>query len=75
MKNPKTAIIDFIKDDDIENKDRARRMERNRYYAHSAKYEDREFRLYDQKLNMAISNFAPKTAKLFTENKEKRWLV
>ncbi|MBR2753977.1 hypothetical protein IKF28_02185 [Candidatus Saccharibacteria bacterium] len=72
---PKTAINSFVKDNDLENKDRIERMKRNRYYAHSAKYEDREFRMYDQKLNKAISDFAPKTASLLTENKEKRWLV
>ena len=72
---PKTAINSFIKDDDLKDKDRIERMRRNRYYAHSAKYEDREFRMYDQKLNKAISDFAPKTTSLLIKNKEKRWLV
>ncbi len=72
---PKTAIINFIKDDDLEDKDRIERMDRNRYYAHSARYEDREFKMYDQKLNKAISNFAPKTTDLLTKDEKKRWLV
>lgn len=72
---PKTAVNEFIKEDDLKNKDRIERMKRNRYYAHSAKYEDREFKMYDQKLNKAISEFAPKTTSVLTGNKEKRWLV
>ena len=72
---PRTAINDFTKDNAIENKDRIERMDRNRYYVHSAKYEDREFKMYDQKLNKAISNLTPKTTNLLTKNKKKRWLV
>lgn len=72
---PKTATNDFAKDDDVNDSGRIERMKRNRYYAHSAKYEEEEFRLYEQKLNRAISKLAPKTTENLTENKEKRWLV
>lgn len=71
---PKTAIKEFVEERDIENEDRMKRMERNRYYAHSAKYEEKEFRQYDLKLNKAISEFAPKTTAIWIEDKEKRWL-
>jgi hypothetical protein len=72
---PKTAIDEFTKERDIDNKNRIERMNRNRYYAHSAKYENDEFRSYDQKLNRALADFAPKTAALFSKDTEKRWLV
>ena len=71
---PKTAVLDFAKDHDIENKERIARMERNRYYAHSAKYEEEEYRAYDQVLNKAISRYAPKTAEVLTKKTKKRWL-
>ena len=72
---PKTAIKDFVKETDIDNDDRIERMKRNRYYAHSAKYENDEFRSYDQILNRALADFAPKTTALLSKNTEKRWLV
>ena len=71
---PKTAIKNFIKENDTEDETRMKRMERNRYYAHSAEYEDEEFKIYDQILNSAISNLAPKTANFLSSNKKKRWL-
>ena len=71
---PKTAIDDFAKTADADDEDRVKRMNRYRYYAHSAEHEESEFRSYDLKLNKAISEFAPKTADLFSSNKEKRWL-
>lgn len=72
---PKTAIDDFTKETDIDSEDRIERMKRNRYYTHSAKYENDEFKLYDQRLNKALANFAPKTTALLSKNIEKRWLV
>ena len=72
---PKTATEEFIKEDDLDNKDRVERMKRNRYYIHSAKHEDEEFAAYDQKLNKAISELAPKTTNVLTSKKEKRWLA
>lgn len=72
---PKTATEEFIKEDDLDNKDRVERMKRNRYYIHSAKHEDEEFAAYDQKLNKAISELAPKTTNVLTSKKEKRWLM
>lgn len=71
---PKTAIDSFIEEDDVHDEERMKRMERNRYYAHSAEHEEEEFRAYDQKLNRAVSDLAPKTAKVLTRNKKKRWL-
>lgn len=71
---PKTAVDNFVKEDNIEDEDRVKRMKRNRYYVHSAKYEDKEFKSYDQILNMAISDFAPKTTNYLVEDKNKRWL-
>ena len=39
---PKTAIDDFVKNDDYDDEERTKRMKRNHYYTHSAKYEERE---------------------------------
>lgn len=38
-------------------------MARNRYYAHSEKFEDDEFRQYDLPLNQAILKYLPRIAK------------
>ncbi|MBR2708725.1 hypothetical protein IKE98_00070 [Candidatus Saccharibacteria bacterium] len=71
---PKTAVLDFVRDTDVENEERRARMERNRYYAHSAEHEEEEFKAYDLVLNKAISLYAPKTAEVLTKNPKKRWL-
>ncbi|MBR5647644.1 hypothetical protein IKW73_01745 [Candidatus Saccharibacteria bacterium] len=71
---PKTAVNEYVNETDLESEERMKRMERNRYYAHSAKFEEGEFNSYDRKLNKAISELAPKTAEFLSSNKEKRWL-
>ena len=71
---PKTAVLDFIVETNIEDEKRMARMARNRYYAHSERFEDEEYMAYDLKINHAIAELAPKTAKVFSSNKEKRWL-
>lgn len=71
---PATAIEYFLKDTDIDNPERMARMNRNRYYAHSPEHEEEEFQAYDLKLNQAIEEYAPKTAAIFKEESEKRWL-
>ena len=71
---PKTAVESFIKGWNEDDEEREKRMERNRYYAHSAKYEEKEYQQYDRKLNYTISKYAPKTTKCLTKNKKKRWL-
>ena len=75
---PKTAVDDFVNlknnRDAISYESRLKRMERNRYYAHSAEYEEQEYREYDYKLNKAISELAPKTTDILANNQAKRWL-
>ena len=67
---PKTAISNFIKEDYDDSEERRERMERNRYYIHSPKHEEKEFKTYDLKINKAISEYAPKTAELFLKNEK-----
>lgn len=77
MGYPETAIEEFINtvDNEFENdQERMARMQRNRYYVHSAKHEEEEYQAYDLKINQAIAKYAPMTAKIFTEETEKRWL-
>ena len=69
---PETAIKYFISNDMSE--DWRERIARNRYYAHSKEHEEEEYYAYDQKLNRAVNEFAPKTAKIYCNNKTKRWL-
>ena len=75
---PQTAVEDFVdfstNDEDVSYGERIRRVERNRYYAHSAKYEEQEYQEYDYKLNQAIAEFAPRTTQVLTSNQAKRWL-
>lgn len=49
-------------------------MARNRYYAHSEKFEDDEFREYDLPLNQAILRYLPRIAKSMQADLKKRWL-
>lgn len=70
---PKTAIdyyINSTNNDDI--KERAERVRRNRYYAHSAEFEEQEYQTYDLRLNQAITEFAPKTAAYFSSEEDER---
>ena len=71
---PKTAVEEFLVEQDIDNPERQERMARNRYYAHSKEHEEQEFFEYDFKLNKAISEFAPKTLEIKVADKGKRWL-
>ncbi len=70
---PQTAINYFISNDTSD--DWQERLARNRYYAHSREHEEEEYYLYDQKLNKAVNEYAPKTAKIYSTNKSKRWLT
>lgn len=70
---PMTAVKDFLKEEDIDNPNRQERMERNRYYAHSAKHEKREFLSYDRPINLAVEKYTKKTAEVLKENSDKRW--
>ena len=49
-------------------------MARNRYYVHSEKFEDDEFREYDLPLNQAILKYLPRVAKIMQADSKKRWL-
>lgn len=73
---PETATEEFVRlsDEDIMSETRRARMGRNRYYSHSAEYENEEFESYDKKLNQAIENYAPMTAKVLKAKTDKRWL-
>lgn len=74
---PNTAVMAFANsanNHDVDSKERIERMKRNRYYAHSAEHEEREYKNYDLKLNQAIAELTPKTAKLYAKDKSKRWL-
>lgn len=71
---PDTAIDYFISNQDINDEERQKLVERNRFYVHSPEHEEQEYQAYDRKIYQALSDYAPKTAKLFSENKSKRWL-
>ena len=73
---PETALEEFVRlsDEDIMSETRRARMGRNRYYSHSAEYENEEYESYDKKLNQAIENYAPMTAKVLKFETGKRWL-
>ena len=64
---PETAVLEYVKMfgdlSYIKSGKRRERMARNRYYAHSEKFEDDEFRQYDLPLNQAILKYLPRIAK------------
>ena len=75
---PETAILEYIEASSDElyfkSEKRRERMARNRYYAHSEKFEDDEFRQYDLPLNQAILKNLPRIAKIMQTDPKKRWL-
>ena len=75
---PKTAVLEYIKTSGnasyMKNEKRRKRMARNRYYTHSEKFEDDEFREYDLLLNQAILKYLPRVAKIMQADSKKRWL-
>ena len=75
---PETAILEYIEASSDElyfkSEKRRERMARNRYYAHSEKFEDDEFREYDLPLNQAILKYLPRIAKIMQTDPKKRWL-
>lgn len=75
---PETAVLEYIKTSGdasyMKSEERRKRMARNRYYAHSEKFEDDEFRKYDLPLNQAILRYLPRIAKSMQADPKKRWL-
>ena len=75
---PETAVLEYIKTSGdasyMKSEERRKRMARNRYYAHSEKFEDDEFREYDLPLNQAILRYLPRIAKSMQADSKKRWL-
>ena len=75
---PETAVLEYIKTSGdasyMKSEERRKRMARNRYYAHSEKFEDDEFREYDLSLNQAILKYLPRIAKNMQADLKKRWL-
>ena len=75
---PKTAVLEYIKTSGdasyMKNEKRRERMARNRYYVHSEKFEDDEFREYDLPFNQAILKYLPRVAKIMQADFKKRWL-
>ena len=75
---PETAVLEYIKTSGdasyMKSEERRKRMARNRYYAHSEKFEDNEFREYDLPLNQAILRHLPRIAKSMQADTKKRWL-
>lgn len=75
---PETAVLEYIKTSGdasyMKSEERRKRMARNRYYAHSEKFEDDEFRKYDLPLNQAILKYLPRIAKSLQADQKKRWL-
>ena len=75
---PKTADLEYIKTSGdasyMKSEKRRKRMARNRYYVHSEKFEDDEFRKYDLPLNQAILKYLPRIAKSMQADLKKRWL-
>lgn len=75
---PETAVLEYIKTSGdasyMKSKKRRKRMVRNRYYTHSEKFEDDEFRKYDLPLNQAILKYLPRVAKSMQADSKKRWL-
>lgn len=75
---PETAVLEYIKTSGdasyMKSEKRRKRMARNRYYAHSERFEDDEFRKYDLPLNQAILKYLPRIAKSMQADSKRRWL-
>lgn len=75
---PETAVLEYIKtsgDTSYMKSEKCRKkMARNRYYVHSEKFEDDEFKKYDLLLNQAILKYLPRIAKSMQADSKKRWL-
>ena len=75
---PETAVLEYIKTSGdasyMKSEKRRKRMARNRYYAHSEKFENDEFRKYDLPLNQTILKYLPRIAKSMQADLKKRWL-
>ena len=75
---PETAVLEYIKTSGdasyMKSEKRRKRMACNRYYVHSEKFEDDEFRKYDLPLNQAILKYLPRIAKSMQADSKKRWL-
>lgn len=71
---PDTAIEYFIANQDVDDEKRQKLIKRNRFYVHSPEHEEQEYQFYDRKIYQALSDYAPQTAKYFSEDKSKRWL-
>ena len=71
---PETATEYFISHRNTNDENRRKILARNRYYLHSPEHEEEEYQSYDFKLNQAVAELAPKTAEIFTSDKNKRWL-
>ena len=72
---PETAVDAFADNrENIVSEEHIRRIDRNRYYVHSAEHEEQEYYEYDYKINQAISELAPQATQVLTSNKAKRWL-
>ena len=75
---PETSVLEYIKMSGdasyMKSEKRRKSMARNRYYVHSGKFEDDEFREYDLPLNQAILKYLPRIAKSMQTDSKKRWL-
>jgi hypothetical protein len=75
---PETSVLEYIKMSGdasyMKSEKRRKRMACNRYYVHSGKFEDDEFREYDLPLNQAILKYLPRIAKSMQTDSKKRWL-
>lgn len=73
---PDTAIESFVNlnDEELNSDERIARMERNRYFAHSAEHEEEERETYDYVLNRAINELAPKTTEILKQNTTASWV-
>ena len=75
---PETTVLEYIKTSGdasyMKSEKRRKRMARNRYYVHSEKFEDDEFREYDLPLNQAILKYLPRVVKIMQADFKKRWL-
>lgn len=60
---PSTAIEYFIAEQDIDNEERLQLMNRYQFYIHSPEHHEQEYQAYDQKIDQAIRDYAPKTAR------------
>jgi hypothetical protein len=66
---PETAVEYFIANQDIEDEERERLMERYQFYIHSPMHHEEEYQAYDHKIYHALQEYAPKTAKILIDKK------